>query len=158
MWCAWVRNINDVRGNPTYKWDEMGLSVCNFWYMMAKDEKPFVFLASSTSSTNVLHGWRTKSFMENGGPKGILIISHHDEYLCYFEWHWWWCAMSKHTHDTPTNATRCNPCGCQGTIDKRINYYQSSTCSCNYKHYRCISLKTSMYIRYKYFYKVYGEL
>jgi hypothetical protein len=41
--CAWVRNRNDVRGNPTYKRNQAGFLVCNFRYMMAKDEEPFVF-------------------------------------------------------------------------------------------------------------------
>ncbi len=45
MWCAWVRNINDVRGNPKYKRDEVGFLVCNLWYIMVKDEKLFVFSA-----------------------------------------------------------------------------------------------------------------
>ncbi len=43
MQCAWVRNKNDVWGNPTYKRDEVRFLVCNFWYMMTKDEEPFVF-------------------------------------------------------------------------------------------------------------------
>jgi hypothetical protein len=45
MWCAWVRNKNDVKGNPTYKQYEAEFLVCNFWYMMAEDEDPFVFPA-----------------------------------------------------------------------------------------------------------------
>jgi hypothetical protein len=45
MWCAWVRNRNDVKGNLTYKRNEAGFLVCNFWYMMVEDEEPFVFLA-----------------------------------------------------------------------------------------------------------------
>jgi hypothetical protein len=44
MRCAWFRNGNDVKGNPTFRWDEARFLVCNFWYMMAKDEKPFGFL------------------------------------------------------------------------------------------------------------------
>jgi len=30
MWCAWVRNKNDVKGNPTYRQDEVGFLVCNY--------------------------------------------------------------------------------------------------------------------------------
>jgi hypothetical protein len=45
MRCAWVRNENDVRGNPTYKQDEVRFLVCNFRYMMAGDEKLFFFHA-----------------------------------------------------------------------------------------------------------------
>ncbi len=44
MQCAWVRNKNDVKGNPTYRCSEVGFLVCNFQYMMAEDEEPFVFL------------------------------------------------------------------------------------------------------------------
>jgi hypothetical protein len=36
--CAWVWNGSDVRGNPTYKWDEVRFLLPNFWYMIAKDE------------------------------------------------------------------------------------------------------------------------
>jgi hypothetical protein len=43
MWCAWVKNRNDVNENPTYKQNEAGFLVCNFWYMMVEDEEPFVF-------------------------------------------------------------------------------------------------------------------
>jgi len=43
MRCAWVRNRNDVKGNPTYKQDEVRFLACNFWYMMTEDEEPFVF-------------------------------------------------------------------------------------------------------------------
>jgi hypothetical protein len=64
--------------------------------------------------------------MESGGSKRILIIPHCD----IFKWYWWWCAMAKQTHDTPANAIRCNPCGCQGIIGKGIDYYQFCICSC----------------------------
>ncbi len=77
MRCAWFRNGNDVKGNPTYRWDEARFLVCNFWYMMAKDEEPFGFLVQV----------QQVFFMESGGRKGISIALHHDKYFCYFEWH-----------------------------------------------------------------------
>jgi hypothetical protein len=43
MQCAWVPNGSDVRGNPTYKQDEVGFLFANFSYMMVEDEKPFIF-------------------------------------------------------------------------------------------------------------------
>jgi hypothetical protein len=43
MQCAWVQNGSDVRGNPTYKQDEVGFLFAIFLHMMAKDEKPFIF-------------------------------------------------------------------------------------------------------------------
>jgi hypothetical protein len=30
MRCAWVWNKSDVRGNPTYRWDEVGFLLANF--------------------------------------------------------------------------------------------------------------------------------
>jgi hypothetical protein len=47
MRCAWVKNGNDVKGNPTYRQDEVGFLVCNFRCMMVEDEEPFVFLAQA---------------------------------------------------------------------------------------------------------------
>jgi len=69
MQCAWFRNENEVKGNSTYRWDEARFLVCNFWYMMAKDEKPFFFLpkfnkCSSRMKNKILHGkwWSKKNF------------------------------------------------------------------------------------------------
>jgi hypothetical protein len=47
-----IKNENNIKGNSTYTQDEAGFLVCNFWYMMAKDED---FLFFRPSSTNVLH-------------------------------------------------------------------------------------------------------
>ncbi len=43
MQCAWVQNGSDVKGNPTYKQDEVGFLFAIFLHMMAEDEKPFIF-------------------------------------------------------------------------------------------------------------------
>ncbi len=63
MWCAWVWNGSDVRGNPTYKWDEVGFLLAKFWYMIAEGEDPLFFMPSPTSN---LLGWRTKLILEGG--------------------------------------------------------------------------------------------
>jgi hypothetical protein len=79
MQCAWIKNGNDVKGNPTYRQDEVGFLVCHFQCMMAKDEKPFF----STLTQQMFFINEKKNLpSENGGPKGISIILHHDGYLC----------------------------------------------------------------------------
>jgi hypothetical protein len=43
FWCDWVQNVLDNRGNPTYKWDDVGFLMANFRHMLLKDIEPFVF-------------------------------------------------------------------------------------------------------------------
>lgn len=41
--CEWVRNGIDNRGNPTYKWDDVGFLLVNFWHLLHEHNEPFVF-------------------------------------------------------------------------------------------------------------------
>jgi hypothetical protein len=78
MQCAWIKNGNDVKGNPTYRQDEVGFLVCHFQYMMANNEKPFF---SAQAQQMLIIDEEKKFPTEIGGPKGISIILHHDGYL-----------------------------------------------------------------------------
>ncbi len=78
MWCAWVRNKNDVNGNPTYKQNEVGFLVCNFWYMMARMKNLLFFppkfnKCSSWMNNKILHGkWWSKRNLDH--PTSCLIF------------------------------------------------------------------------------------
>ncbi len=43
MRCAWVQNESDVKGNPTYRRNEVGFLLANFQYMKVEEEGPFLF-------------------------------------------------------------------------------------------------------------------
>jgi hypothetical protein len=50
MQCAWVRNKNDVRGNPTYKRDEVGFLLANFLIHDGGGQKAIYFSYPSPTS------------------------------------------------------------------------------------------------------------
>jgi hypothetical protein len=89
--------------------------------MMVEDEKPFVFLVqvqqvffmdeeqNPSWKVVVQKEFRSSHIMTN---TCVTLSGINDG-----------CATAKHTHDTPTNATRCNLCGHQGAIDKGIGCY-----------------------------------
>ncbi len=43
-----MKNGIDIRGNPTYKHDEIGFLLANFCYLMEDHEKPFM-------NMNIIH-------------------------------------------------------------------------------------------------------
>ncbi len=66
-----IKNENDIKGNSTYTQDEAGFLVCNFWYMIAKDEELFIFppkfnKCSSSMKTKIFHGkWWFKKNLDH---------------------------------------------------------------------------------------------
>jgi hypothetical protein len=94
--------------------------------------------------------------MESGGPKSILIThimmnicatsNGIDDVVL--------CLNTPMTHPPmPQDATIVDA---KELSAKELTIINSALAHVNYKHYRCISLKTLMYIQYKYFNKIYG--
>ncbi len=40
-----MKNLIDNNGNPTYKWDDVGFLLANFWHFLHEFDEPFVFLS-----------------------------------------------------------------------------------------------------------------